>query len=161
MNTEKNKELLFIERLEEIVDSFGTNSQEGVKLALRETQDNFNCVSKSHQSQIAEAFEMDLKVIKAIIKFMPSIKESIVKYELIVCTGPRCAKNGSIKVINTLKKELGIGFNEITDDGKIRLTTQNCFKKCKDGPNILVNNKFYHHMDEDKTRELVKTLKNN
>lgn len=161
MNTEKNKELLFIERLEEIVDSFGNNSQEGVKLALRETQDSFNCVSKSHQSQIAEAFEMDLKVIKAIIKFMPSIKESIVKYELIVCTGPRCAKNGSIKVINTLKKELGIGFNEITDDGKIRLTTQNCFKKCKDGPNILVNNKFYHHMDEDKTRELVKTLKNN
>lgn len=161
MNTEKNKELLFIERLEEIVDSFGTNSQEGVKLALRETQDSFNCVSKSHQSQIAEAFEMDLKVIKAIIKFMPSIKESIVKYELIVCTGPRCAKNGSIKVINTLKKELKIGFNEITDDGKIRLTTQNCFKKCKDGPNILVNNKFYHHMDEDKTRELVKFLKNN
>lgn len=161
MNTEKNKELLFIERLEEIVDSFGTNSQEGVKLALRETQDSFNCVSKSHQSQIAEAFEMDLKVIKAIIKFMPIIKESIVKYELIVCTGPRCAKNGSIKVINTLKKELKIGFNEITDDGKIRLTTQNCFKKCKDGPNILVNNKFYHHMDEDKTRELVKFLKNN
>lgn len=161
MNTEKNKELLFIERLEEIVDSFGTNSQEGVKLALRETQDSFNCVSKSHQSQIAEAFEMDLKVIKAIIKFMPIIKESIVKYELIVCTGPRCAKNSSIKVINTLKKELKIGFNEITDDGKIRLTTQNCFKKCKDGPNILVNNKFYHHMDEDKTRELVKFLKNN
>src|SRR5699024_5103365 len=161
MNTEKNKELLFIERLEEIVDSFGENSQEGVKLALRETQDSFRCVSKSHQSQIADAFNMDIKVVEAIIKFMPSIKESIVKYELVVCTGPRCAKNGSVKVINTLKKELGINFNEVTADGKIRLSSQNCFKKCKDGPNILLNNKFYHHMDEEKTKKLIQNLKDN
>ena len=155
---EKNRELYFAEELEYIVDRYGKKSQEGAKDALRFCQETFDYVSKAHQSQIAEAFELEDKIIKTLIKFTPSIKESIVEYEVVVCTGPRCAKNGSVEVIKAVKNTLGIDFNEITKDGRIKLSTQNCFKKCGMGPNIMINGKFHHKMTKEKAAELMKEI---
>lgn len=159
MVEDRNEELIFKEGLEETVNSFGKGSQEGAKVAIRNCQDYFGYVSISHQRQIADAFELDEKIIKTIIKFMPSIKESKVEYEIVCCTGPRCAKNGSMEVLKTVKSILGMDFNETSKDGRIRLRAQNCFKKCKDGPNIMINGKFYHHMDVEKTRQILDQIK--
>ena len=159
MLEERSAELIFKEGLEEIVNSFGKRSQEGAKVSIRNCQDYFGYVSISHQRQIADAFGLDEKIIKTIIKFMPSIKESKVEYEIICCTGPRCAKNGSMEVLKTVKSTLGMDFNETSKDGRIRLRAQNCFKKCKDGPNIMINGKFYHHMDVEKTRQILDQIK--
>ncbi|MDR7871190.1 MAG: NAD(P)H-dependent oxidoreductase subunit E [Tissierellaceae bacterium] len=161
MNETKNKDLIFQEMMDVLVDSFGIGSQEGVKASLTECQKIFDCVSINHQQQIAELFQLDKKVIGTMIKFMPHIKESIVEYEVVCCSGSRCAKNGSIEVLKTLKETLGIDFNETTKDGKIRLSTKNCFKKCNLGPNIMVNGKFHHKMDKLKSIELMNILKNN
>lgn len=159
MVEERNDELIFKEGLEETINSFGKGSQEGAKVSIRNCQDYFGYVSISHQRQIADAFELDEKIIKTIIKFMPSIKESKVEYEIVCCTGPRCAKNGSMEVLKTVKSILGMDFNETSKDGRIRLRAQNCFKKCKDGPNIMINGKFYHHMDVEKTRQILDQIK--
>ena len=159
MLEERNEEIVFKEGLEETVNSFGKASQEGAKVSIRNCQDYFGYVSISHQRQIADAFELDEKIIKTIIKFMPSIKESKVEYEIVCCTGPRCAKNGSMEVLKTVKSILGMDFNETSKDGRIRLRAQNCFKKCKDGPNIMINGKFYHHMDVEKTRQILDQIK--
>ncbi len=153
-----NCQLEFNKYLSDLVNNFGVKSQEGAKVAIRESQDRFGYVSKSVQRQIAEAFQLDEKIIKTIIKFMPSIKESNIEFEVICCTGPRCEKNGSSKVIKTVKESLGIGFNETTKDGKIRLRGQSCFKKCGLGPNIMVNGVYYHNMDEEKTKELMNRI---
>ncbi len=154
----ENWQLEFYSYLADLVEDFGEKSQEGAKVAIRESQSRFGYVSKSVQNQIAEAFGLDKKIIATIIKFMPSIRESDIEYEVICCTGPRCEKNNSSKVIKTLKEGLGIGFNETTRDGRIRLRGKNCFKKCGMGPNIMVNGKYYHGMDEKKTKKLIEKL---
>ena len=159
MCEEKNMELVFQENLEDMVYNFGTESQEGAKAALRDCQDLFGCVSISHQTQIAEAFEMEHKIIKTIMRFIPSIKESVAEYEVVCCSGSRCAGNGSLEVLKAVKDTLDIDFNETTEDGKIRLSTQNCFKKCNLGPNIMVNGKFHHQMDRKKAKLLIEEIK--
>lgn len=160
MSEEMNPELVFKEMTEEAVESFGKGSQEGMKFAIKSCQDHFGCVSVSHQKQIAEAFGLDEKMVKAVIRFMPSVKESMIEFEIVCCTGSRCAKNGSIDVIRTIKSMTGIDFNQTTADGKIRLRSQNCFKQCKHGPNIMINGQFHHNMNKEKTqRTLEKILK--
>lgn len=159
MSETKNKELIFQEIMDVLVDRFGIGSQEGVKAALTECQKIFDCVSINHQQQVAKLFQLDKKVISTMIKFMPTIKESIIEYEVVCCSGSRCAKNGSIEVLKAVKGTLGIDFNETTKDGKIRLSTQNCFKKCSLGPNIMVNGKIHHKMDKVKSIELMKNIK--
>ncbi len=159
MSEMKDNELNFQEIMDVLLDNYGIGSQDGVKASLIECQKIFDCVSINHQEQIANSFKLDKKVISTIIKFMPSIKESIVEYEVVCCSGSRCAKNGSLEVLKAIKETLGVDFNETTKDGKIRLSTQNCFKKCNLGPNIMVNGKFYHKMDKVKVIELMKNIK--
>lgn len=159
MTEDINKELAFKNRLEEIVEGFGEASQDGAKLAIRECQEEFGCVSLSHQSQIAEAFSLKDNIIKTVMRFMPSIKESIVEYEVVCCSGSRCAKNGSMEVIKEVKDTLGLDFDKVSEDGRIRLSMQNCFKQCGVGPNIMVNGRLYNHMDKDKARNLMKEIK--
>lgn len=157
----KNKDIIFQELLEELADSYGTGSQEGVKASLTECQKIFDCVSISHQEIIADIFELDQKLISAMIRFMPAIKESIVEYEVVCCSGSRCASNGSMEVLRAIKDTLNIESNEVTKDGKIRFTTKNCFKKCGLGPNIMVNGQFHHGMDKTKTIDLMNRIKKN
>lgn len=155
---EQNKELYFLEELKYMSERFEKGSQEGVKEALRFCQDTFDYVSLSHQKQISEFLNVDEKIVKTLIKFNRSIKESKTEFEIICCTGSRCAKNGSIEVIKAIKNTLGIDFNEVSKDGKIRLSTQNCFKQCAKGPNIMVNGKFYHNMNKTKAENLIKNI---
>lgn len=159
--TEKHEEVIFKEKLDEAMEDFGAGSQEGAKFAIKACQDYFGFVSLGHQKQIAQAFGLDEKIIKTIIKFIPSVKESKVEYEIVCCTGPRCAKNGSMEVLKTVKSTLGLDFNETSKDGRIRLRSQNCFKKCKFGPNIMINGEFYHHMDKDKAKKILDDIVNN
>jgi NADH-quinone oxidoreductase subunit E len=159
MTEAENKELFFQERLFDFANNFKVGSQEGVKVSLLDCQEIFGCASVNHQKQIAEAFQIDEKVLKTMIKFMPSIKESVVEYEIVCCSGHRCAKNGSIEVLKAAKDTLGIDFNETTKDGRVRLATQNCFKKCNLGPNIMVNGEFYHKMNKTKVEELMKSIR--
>lgn len=159
MTEYSNDEILFEEIIRQAIDSFGEASQEGAKFAIKSCQDSFGFVSQSHQKQIATAFGLDEKVINTIIKFIPSVKESELEYDVVCCTGPRCAKNGSMEVIKTVKKILDMDFNETSKDGRIRLRKQNCFKKCKLGPNIMINGEFYHHMDVEEAKRIFEEMK--
>lgn len=156
---EENKEVFFKEDLEDLSHSFGKGNQEGVKAALRVCQDYFGQISESRISEIAGAFEVDQKIINSLLKFMPGIKKSALAYDIVCCTGPRCAKRNSAKVIKVIRSALGLDFNQTSPDGKVRLRSQNCFRHCTKGPNILVNDIFYHNMDAAKAEELMKKIK--
>lgn len=149
----------FKEELTYLVESYGSGSDDGIKEALRTCQDIFDSVSERQQVLISEAFGVEKRKIETLIKFMPSIKVSGEKYEVICCVGPRCAKKGSYEVIKSVKESLGIDFNEVTEDGKIRLRSQNCFRKCQQGPNIQVNGEFHHRMTAEKAERLMEELK--
>lgn len=150
----------FEEDLKDLVYSYGEKSQDGIKDALKKAQDFFGCVDGQCQNLIAEAFNIDKTVVKTLMKFISSIKEEVVACEVVCCTGPRCAKNGSMEVIRSVKDSLGLDFNETSNDGQIRLTTKNCFKKCGEGPNIKVNDDFFHEMDKNKATSLMNKVIN-
>ena len=145
--------------LKEIRDNFGEGSQEGVKESFRICQNNFGYLSKENKDKIGQLFGIKANVLDTILKFMPSVKESVVEYEIVCCSGSRCSKNGSFDVIKTIKEGLSIKLGEVSGDGKIRLDTQNCFKKCNVGPNVIVNGHLHSQMDKEKALELVRDIK--
>lgn len=158
MELDHTLELAFAEHLEDLVYGFGSGSQEGIKEALKQCQNDFGCVSVAHQVQIAEAFATPINTVKVFMKLNKGLKESIVEHEIICCTGGRCHKAGAIAVMQAISKFLGISHNQVTADGKIRFQTQNCFKKCNLGPNVWIDGKFYHHMDPKQISVVLKNL---
>lgn len=153
------EEKRYHEALQELAQGYGAGSQEGVKEALSMTQDREGCVSAAHQEAIAAAFGVPTTIVSTLMRFNKKLSASPLAYDVICCSGPRCAKRGSLEVLKTVSQGLSIDFGETTPDGRIRLRTQNCFKECHRGPNIMVNGRFYHEMDVDKARALLSELK--
>lgn len=46
-------------------------------------------------------------------------------------------------ILNALKRELRIQKNGVSIDGKFKLRTQNCLKKCGTAPNIIIDDVVY------------------
>ncbi len=74
------------------------------------------------------------------------------KYKITICTNISCMLRDSDEIVDHLKNKLGIGFNEITPDGKFCLKEGECFGACSGAPMFLVNN---HTMHEFLTPEKV------
>ncbi|MDZ4141224.1 MAG: NADH-quinone oxidoreductase subunit NuoE [Methylotenera sp.] len=77
------------------------------------------------------------------------------KYKISICTNISCMLRDSDEIVNHLKTKLGVGFNEITADGKFCLKEGECMGACGGAPLMIVNN---HTMHEFLTTEKVDAI---
>jgi NADH-quinone oxidoreductase subunit E len=81
------------------------------------------------------------------------------KYLIAVCTGTACHVRRSPEIIRQIEQSLGIKPGETTKDGLIRLETVNCIGACAKAPSMMINDKVYGLLDNEKVKEILKTLK--
>jgi NADH-quinone oxidoreductase subunit E len=83
------------------------------------------------------------------------------RYVLEVCrTGPCCIV-GAEKLIDHLEKKLGVKDGETTPDGLFTIKTVECLAACGYGPVIQIGDRYYEHLNIQKTDELLEKLQNN
>jgi NADH-quinone oxidoreductase subunit E len=63
------------------------------------------------------------------------------KYKIAICTNLPCALQGSNDAAALFKSELGIDFNQTTDDGLVTLKEAECMGACGDAPVVIVNDR--------------------
>ena len=145
--------------IEDLLKEYNQN-QESLIPILDEIQEKFGYVSKEQIGKIAKYLAMEEKEIYLRLKFKKNITlEKVGRNQIIVCKGANCLKNGSVKLVSILEKELGIKEGETTKDGKFSLFSKNCFKKCGLGPNVEINGKLYHQVTTQKLMELLDQCK--
>lgn len=135
--------------------------QSAVMSALAIAQDEKGWLATETMDFIASYLEMPAIAVYEVATFynMYNLKP-IGKYKLTVCTNLPCALSGSNQTADYLKKRLGIGFNETTEDGLFTLKEGECMGACGDAPVLLVNNKrMCSFMTEDQIDKLIEELK--
>lgn len=135
--------------------------QSAVMSALAIAQDEKGWLATETMDFIANYLEMPAIAVYEVATFynMYNLKP-IGKYKLTVCTNLPCALSGSNQTADYLKKRLGIGFNETTEDGLFTLKEGECMGACGDAPVLLVNNKrMCSFMTEDQIDKLIEELK--
>jgi NADH:ubiquinone oxidoreductase subunit E len=65
---------------------------------------------------------------------------------------------GGHEIYHKIKEDLGIGHNEVTEDGKISLEEVECMGACGGAPMIAVNEQFYENIDYDKVKQIIASL---
>jgi NADH-quinone oxidoreductase subunit E len=63
------------------------------------------------------------------------------RFKVSICTNLPCALQGATAAAAHLKKKLGIGFNETTEDGAFTLKEGECMGACGDAPVLIVNDR--------------------
>lgn len=65
-----------------------------------------------------------------------------------------------MRLLSTYKKKLGIGFNEISPDGKFCLKEGECMGACGGAPLMHINNTTMHEfLTTEKVDDILKELK--
>jgi NADH-quinone oxidoreductase subunit E len=80
-------------------------------------------------------------------------------YHVGVCTNTLCAIMGGDEIFARLQEHLGVGNDEITDDGKVTLEHVECNAACDFAPVMMVNWEFMDNMTPQSAIELVDRLR--
>ena len=81
------------------------------------------------------------------------------RHHLQVCRTLPCALLGSERIINYLKKKLGINLGETTPDGKFTLSEVECLASCGTAPVMQINNDYCENLSEEKIDEILQSVK--
>jgi NADH-quinone oxidoreductase subunit E len=86
--------------------------------------------------------------------------EPVGKHKITVCTNISCMLRDGDTIVKHLQDKLGVGFNEVTPDGKFCLKEGECMGACGGAPLMHINNTIMHeNLTPEKVDEILKELK--
>lgn len=134
--------------------------QAAVMSALRIVQVERGWLSKESISEVAQYLKMpEIAAMEVATFYNMYDLEPVGKYKISVCTNISCMLRNSDEIVDHLKQKLGIGFNEITADGKYCLKESECMGSCGGAPLLTVNNhKMHEFLTPTKVDEILESL---
>jgi NADH-quinone oxidoreductase subunit E len=127
---------------------------------LQEVQDRFGYLSRDNIFAIADYLELPESKVYGVATFYNQFKLTPPgKYRIQICRGTACHVKGSLNLLETLKRELGIDDGKTTKDGLFSLETVACIGACSIAPVLTVNGKFHGRLDTKKVDKLLKALR--
>lgn len=135
-----------IEKIDYELTKYPANQrQAAVMSALRIVQTESGWLSKESITEVAQYLGMPEIAALEVATFYNMYDLSPVgKYKITVCTNISCMLRDSDVIVDHLKTKLGVGFNEVTADGKFCIKEGECMGCCGGAPLLHVNNTQMH-----------------
>jgi NADH-quinone oxidoreductase subunit E len=158
-------EILLSEQAKKLIDREvakypAEQKQSAVMPALIIAQEQHGWLPTALMDQVAQYLSMPAIAVYEVATFynMYNLKP-MGKSKITVCTNLPCALSGGVDAAEYLKAKLGVGWKEITKDGKFSIVEGECLGACGDAPVMLVNNhRMCSFMDKQKMDALVAEL---
>lgn len=135
--------------------------QSAVMSALAIAQDEHGWLPNELMEDVASYLGMPSVAVYEVATFynMYNLKP-MGKHKITVCTNLPCALSGGVDAAEYLKQKLGVGWKEMTADGRFTIVEGECMGACGDAPVLIVNNKrMCSFMSQDKLDQLIEELK--
>lgn len=111
---------------------------------LQEAQDIYGYLPIEVQTMIAEGLNISLSEVYGVATFYSQFSLTPKgENRISVCLGTACYVKGSDKIVEEIKKILGIDVGGISDDGVFSLDATRCVGACGLAPVMMVNDDVY------------------
>ncbi|MFO7929276.1 MAG: NADH-quinone oxidoreductase subunit NuoE [Candidatus Humimicrobiaceae bacterium] len=147
------------EKLEKILSKYRGNNN-AVIPALREIQQSVGFLPVDAQRKVARGLNVPEKDVYGVVTFYSFF--SMVpkgKYDIRVCMGTACYVKGGGKIVDKIKKELGIEPGQTTPDRKYSLQVNRCLGACGIAPVVVINDKILQKVDPKKIIDIIYSYK--
>ena len=151
-----------IEKIEyELTKYPADQRQAAVMSALRIVQTERGWLSKESITEVAQYLRIPEIAALEVATFYNMYDLSPVgKYKITICTNISCMLRDSDQIVDHLKQKLGVGFNEVTADGKFCLKEGECMGCCGGAPLFHINNTQMHEfLTTEKVDAILEELK--
>ena len=129
--------------------------------ALRIVQTERGWLSENSISEVAAYLGIpDIAAMEVASFYNMYDLKPVGRYKITVCTNISCMLRDSDAIVHHLQAKLGVGFNEVTEDGKFCLKEGECMGACGGAPLMTVNNHSMHEfLTSDKVDAILESLK--
>lgn len=145
------------DRIREILDYYrgqrDRSEQSTAVEMLRELQEVRGFLTPELKKAAAETAGVSEKLIDILVRRYPTLRESAIEHEILACTGERCGNRQG-----ALRKELGIGKDGLSSDGRVLLRTRCCLKRCRTAVNMDIDGTAYRGLTPESGLKLVKEI---
>jgi NADH-quinone oxidoreductase subunit E len=126
---------------------------------LHLVQETNGHISLDAEEWIADRLDVSPSYVHGVTTFYTMYRTSECGENLLqVCTTLSCMLRGCDRIVEHVKKRLGIEVGETTEDGKFTLMTVECLGSCGTAPMMQVNDDYYEDLDIERTDALLDAL---
>ena len=127
---------------------------------LHETQNTFGYLPKEVQVLVADNLGIPATRVNGVVSFYAFFTEKPKgKHPVSICMGTACYVRGSEKVLEEVKKVLGIEVGQTTPDGRFSLDCLRCVGACGLAPVMTIDGKVYGNVDPKNVRAIFESVK--
>ncbi len=132
------------------------NKRAGLIPVLHRVQERFGYLSEGAMVSVGNRLELAPSYVADIVSFYSMLRtQPVGKYHIELCQTLSCALLGADSLADYLVEKLGIGFGEVTADGKFSLGKVECVGACEQAPAMLVNNELYGNLNKQRLDEVI------
>ncbi len=134
--------------------------QSAVMAALRIVQEqNEGHLTTELMDAVAQYLQMDPIAVYEVATFYSMYEmKPVGRHKICVCTNISCMLCGSEEIVEHLKKKLGIGFGEVTPDGRFSLKEVECLGACVGAPMFQIGEHYYEHLTTEKVDRILNEI---
>jgi NADH-quinone oxidoreductase subunit E len=160
MSVKTTAEIEFSKELIAFIEEWKTKPGNLI-MVLHKVQEEFGYIKRQAAIKVSDMLDVPLAKVYGVITFYHFFKTTKPgKYNIQVCMGTACYLRGGYDLIQELENLLGIGVNQVTDDGIFSIESVRCVGCCGLAPVAIVGGEVFGKLDKDSLPEILATYRN-
>jgi NADH-quinone oxidoreductase subunit E len=140
----------------EIIERHGYQESSLIGI-LQDIQGRMNYLPRKALIQISESLGIPLTTIYEVATFYKGFSlEPKGRHTLQVCLGTACHVRGGARVLDYLENRLEVKAGGTTRDMAFTLESVNCLGACALGPVVVIDHKYYGHINASRFESILK-----
>ncbi|MCU0805016.1 MAG: NADH-quinone oxidoreductase subunit NuoE [Burkholderiales bacterium] len=123
---------------------------------LRRIQDDRGFVADSDIDGLVAYLGVPRVQVEEVLSFYTQLRRKpIGRWHVQTCRNVSCSMRGAERLIDHLRKKLGVAPGETTADGRFTLSTVECLGSCGTAPVVMLNDAYHENMSAEKVDALL------
>jgi NADH-quinone oxidoreductase subunit E len=128
---------------------------------LQKAQEIYGYLSNETLEYIARQMDIAVAKVLGVATFYAQFRNRPIGKNLVMlCQGTACHVTGSADVVEAVAAYLGVSEDDISEDGLFTFTNVACLGCCSLAPAMMIGEKVYGGLNEDKVIEVLEEIKN-
>ncbi len=125
-------------------------------MILHKVQEEFGYISRQAAMKVAEILEVPLAKIYGVVTFYHFFKLTQPgRHNIQVCMGTACYLKGGEDIIQEMENLLGIGVNQVTEDGEFSIEAVRCVGCCGLAPVLVIEEEVFGKVTKNQLPEIL------
>ena len=146
-------------QIDTIIKQYG-GRESALLSILQDIQTKEKYLPKDVLEQVSQKMHIPLTNIFRIATFYNALSiKPRGRHKVDVCLGTACHVRGGNKIMDKLKRDLGVAVGETTKDKRFTLESVRCVGCCSLGPVLVVDGNVFGRVAQEKVPALLKEFK--